>query len=172
LESTTLGLIPTYQGSLTTEQYHTGTLFIDHASHFLLFTPHISTGSKEAIEAKHRFELLTSHHNPSIKCCHTDNGIFASKDFRSSCTQQSQRIKFCGVYTHHQNGIAKRHIHTITERARNMLFHAMLLWPDIIQEQLWPYAIELSINLHNCTPGPSGLSPEEIFTGHRGRSHF
>lgn len=53
-----------------------------------------------------------------------------------------------------------------------MLIHAMLLWPDIIKEQLWPYTIHLSFNLHNCTPGPSGFSSEEIFTGIKGRLHL
>jgi hypothetical protein len=73
---------------------------------------------------------------------------------------------------HHQNGIAKHHIHTITERTRTMHIHAMILWPEIIQEQLWPSAIRLSVDLHNCTPGSSGLSPEEIFTGIKGRSRL
>jgi hypothetical protein len=110
VESSTLGLIPTYRGTPTTECYHAGTLFVDHASRFLHFTPHISTGSKEAITAKHHFELLASQHNHSIKCYLTDNGIFCS-----SCIQQNQRIKFCGVNAHHQNGIAERYIRTITE---------------------------------------------------------
>jgi hypothetical protein len=90
LESTTPGLIPTFRGSPTTEKYHAGTLFVNHASRFLHFTPHVSTGSREALNAKHRFELLAFHHNRSIKCYHTDNGIFASKDFRQSCLQQKQ----------------------------------------------------------------------------------
>jgi hypothetical protein len=90
LESTTPGLIPTFRGSPTTEKYHAGTLFVNHASRFLHFTPHVSTGSREALNAKHRFELLAFHHNRSIKCYHTDNGIFASKDFCQSCLQQKQ----------------------------------------------------------------------------------
>lgn len=48
----------------------------------------------------------------------------------------------------------------------------MLLWQDIIKEQLWPYTIHLSFNLHSCNPGPSGFSPEEIFTGIKGRLHL
>jgi hypothetical protein len=46
-----------------------------------------------------------------------------------------------------------------------MLIHAMISWLDIIQEQLWPYALHLTVDLHSCTLGPSGLSPEEIFAG-------
>jgi hypothetical protein len=110
------GLMLMYHGTPATERYQAGTLFADHASRFLHFTPYISTGGKEAIAAKHHFELLASTHHHSIKCYHTDNGIFASKEFRSSCIQQNQRITFCGVNAHHQYGIAECHIRTITER--------------------------------------------------------
>jgi hypothetical protein len=143
---------------------------VDHASRYLFFSPHYSTGSKEAIEAKHRFELIASQFNRTIKCYHTDNGIFASKDFRQSCIDQRQCIKFCGVNAHHQNGIAERHIQTITEHARTMSIHAMIQWPAIITETLWPYALHLAIDLHNSTPGTSGMTPEEIFTGYKHRN--
>jgi hypothetical protein len=111
------------------------------------------------LELKSRFELHAFHNNRSIKCYHTDNGIFASKDFHQSCIQQKQRIKFCGVNAHHENGIAERHIRTIIEHARTMLIRAMLSWPDIIQEQLWPYAVRLAVDIHNFTPGlPASLA--------------
>jgi hypothetical protein len=165
IESSTPGLIPTYKGTPTTARYHAGTLLIDHASRYLYFAPHISTGSHEAIIAKHKFELLASQFNRPIKCYHTDNGIFASKDFRQNCIKQQQRIQFCGVNAHHQNGIAEQHIRTVTERARTMLIHAMIRWPAIITKTLWPYALQLAIDLHNNTPGTSGQTPAEIFTG-------
>jgi hypothetical protein len=90
LESTSPGLVPTYRGTPTTMKYHAGTLLIDHASCFLYFMPHISTGAEEAIVAKHHFELLASNHHRHIKCYHTDNGVFSTKLFRSSCIQQNQ----------------------------------------------------------------------------------
>jgi hypothetical protein len=167
VESSSPRLVPTYKGSPTTARYHAGTLLVDHASRYLFFSPHYSTGSKEAIEAKHRFELIASQFNRTIKRYHTDNGIFASKDFRQSCIDQRQRIKFCGVNAHHQNGIAERHIRTITERARTMLIHAMIQWLAIITETLWPYALRLAIDLQNSMPGASGMTPEEIFTGYK-----
>jgi len=46
-----------------------------------------------------------------------------------------------------------------------MLIHAMISWPNIVSEQLWPFALQLAVNLHNDTHGPSGLSPLEIFSG-------
>jgi hypothetical protein len=172
VESYSPGLVPTYKGKPTTSKYHAGTLLVDHASRYLHFTPHLSTGSQEALQEKHHFESFASHHNRHIKCYHTDNGIFTSKDFQASCLQNHQRTKFCGVNAHHQNGIAERHIRTITERARTMLIHAMLSWPDIIQENLWPFAMQLAVDLHNSTPTLSGLTPEEIFTGVKGRNRL
>jgi hypothetical protein len=49
-----------------------------------------------------------------------------------------------------------------------MLLHAMNSWPEIIKEDLWPYAVHLTIDIHNATPGISGLTLEEIFSGSKG----
>lgn len=72
-----------------------------------------------------------------------------------------------GVDAHHQNGIAECYIRTITERACSMLIHAMICWLEIIRESFWPFALQLAVDLHNSTPGPSGLTPIEIFSGHK-----
>jgi hypothetical protein len=165
VESSSPGLIPVCKGKPASSRYHAGTLFVDHASRFIHFTRHISSGCKEALQAKHEFESIAQQHNRNIKCYLTDHGIFASKEYRESCLQQKQCTKFCGVNAHHQNGIAERHIRAITEKARTMLIHAMIQWPDIINETLWPFALRLAVELHNKTPGPSDLTPEEIFTG-------
>jgi hypothetical protein len=164
------GLVPTYRGTPTVDRYHAGTLLVDHASRFLHFTAHNSTGCKEVLQAKYSFEFLASQHNRTIKCYHTDNGVFASKEFRASCTQQKQRIKFFGVNAHHQNGIVECHIRSVTEYACTMLIHAMISWPEIITKQLWPCALQLAVDFHNNTPGPSGLTPTDIFTGIKNRN--
>jgi hypothetical protein len=46
-----------------------------------------------------------------------------------------------------------------------MLIHAMLSWPEIIKENLWPFAIQYAIDLHNNTPCSCNVSPLEIFSG-------
>ncbi len=46
-----------------------------------------------------------------------------------------------------------------------MLIHAMIHWPEIIRESFWPFAVQLAIDIHNSTPGPSGLTPTKIFSG-------
>jgi hypothetical protein len=159
LESSTPGLIPIFQGPPTSQSYRAGTLFVDHASGYLFFTPHLSTDAQEAIAAKHCFELHAISFHRAIKCYHTDNGVFHSKAFRDSCSLHGQGI------AHHQNGIAERYIRTITERARTRLIHAMVSWPDIVHENLWPFALRLAVAIYNATPGPSSLSPDEIFSG-------
>jgi hypothetical protein len=164
LESTSLGLIPVHKGTPTNSSYHAGTLFIDHASRYLYFTPQISTGAIEAVQAKQDFEFHASSFNQTIKRYHSNNGIFNSKLFKDACTLQKQHINFCGVDAHHQNGLAERYIRTITERARTMLIHAMICWPDIITERLWPFALCLSVDIHNATPNAVGLTPEELFS--------
>jgi hypothetical protein len=67
LESTSPGLIPDFKGSPSTSSYHAGTLFVDHASRYLYFHPHLSTGAAEAIQAKHTFEFHASSFNRIIK---------------------------------------------------------------------------------------------------------
>jgi hypothetical protein len=165
LESTSPGLIATFKGSPSTSSYHAGTLFVDHASRYLFFKPHLSTGALEAIHAKQSFELHASSFNRVIRKYHSDNGIFSSKLFREACLSQHQHLTFCGVDAHHQNGIAERYIRTITEKARTMLIHAMINWPEIITENLLPFAVQLAIDLHNATPNAAGFTPEEIFSG-------
>jgi hypothetical protein len=172
IESSTPGLVPTFQGSPTTAVYQAGTLFVDHASRYLHFTPHHSTGANEAVQAKLHFELHANTYNRLVKSYHANNGVFCSNLFRDSRLSRGQHLQFCGVNAHHQNGIAEQYIRTITERARTMLIHSMICWPDIIQENLWPYAIRSAVAIHNATPGPSGLSPEEIFTGIKHPTHL
>jgi hypothetical protein len=41
----------------------------------------------------------------------------------------------------------------------------MLSWPAIVQENLWPFAMQLAVELHNNTPTSTGLSPLEISSG-------
>ncbi len=126
-----------------------------------------STGADEAVQAKHHFEHLAAQHNVHIKQYHSDNGVYASQAFKSSCEALDQKYSFRGISAKHQNGIAEHMIGTITRRAHSMLLHATLLWPDIITEDLWPFALKMAVDVHNATPGISGLSPDEMFSGQK-----
>lgn len=52
-----------------------------------------------------------------------------------------------------------------------MLIHDMIAWPEIITENLWPFAIQYSIDIHN-TPPSSGLPSLEIFSGTKDSDHL
>jgi hypothetical protein len=52
-----------------------------------------------------------------------------------------------------------------------MLIHTMLSWPEIRTENLWPFAIQYAVDLHNFTPSPTGLSPLEIFSATKYHNH-
>ena len=81
-----------------------------------------------------------------------------------------QEITFCGVNAHFQNGIAERSICTIVDQARMMLLHAIEKWLDEITIDLWPFTLRLALDIYNSTPTKSGLPPEEIFMGQKGKN--
>jgi hypothetical protein len=164
IESSTPGYVDNYRGKPTTAKFHAASIYVDHASRYTFIKCHYSTGSQEAIEGKQRFEQLAATHGVKIKAYRADNGIMACQEYIHNVTLSQQTISYCGVNAHGQNGIAERSIRTVCDRARTMLLHAMDQWPDAISIELWPFALKMAADIHNATPGPSGLSPEEIFT--------
>ncbi len=78
----------------------------------------------ETLNAKCSFERFARDHGVSIHHYHCDNGRFSEKLFLSSCEANGQRVIFCGVNAHFQNGIAEKAILDITKMTRKMLLHA------------------------------------------------
>jgi len=68
----------------------------------------------EKLMAKHAYECFLALLRVDSKAYHADNGRFADKGFRDDCVSSNQTITFCGVGSHHQNGIAERKIKDIT----------------------------------------------------------
>jgi len=117
LESNAPEKIPVLKGRPSKEFYRACTFFTDHASNKVHITLHKSTGSDEAVSAKHCFEKLEAEHNVTIKEYHGDNGVHATHQIKSSCELLNQRLVFSGVGAKHQNGVAERMIGTITRLA-------------------------------------------------------
>ena len=70
-----------------------------------------------------------------------------------------------GVGAHHQNGVAENAIKNVTYKARALMIHAALCWPDISDKTLWPMALNHAAYLHNKMPSmDTGLSPEEVWS--------
>ena len=97
---------------------------------------------------------------------HGDNGVFKAKEFTDALATDEQELTYSGVGAHHQNGVAERAIRTVTERARAMMQHSFLHWPDEFQVELWPFALDHACWMHNHTPHlRHGWAPIEIFCG-------
>jgi hypothetical protein len=124
---------------------------------------HYSTGGAKAVLGKQKFEQLAATHGVKIKAYRADNGIMSKKEYMQDAANCQQSVTLSGVNQHNHNGIAENNICTVCDRARSMLFYAISKWPDKITIDLWPFALKMAVDVHNATPGPSGLSPEEIF---------
>ena len=80
-------------------------------------------------------------------------------------------MKFCGVNTHHQNGVAERAIKTISEISRCLLLHASVHWKNGIDSSLWPMAVDYATYLYNHIPNEKGLAPCDLFFGTHSPRH-
>ena len=108
--------------------------------------------SQETVEAKRAFEIFAEQHGVQILHYHCDNGRFANNAIKQACESARQRLTFCGVNAHFQNGIAKKAICDLRESARKQLLHACQRWPAAIHVALWPYALQYATYLHNTLP--------------------
>jgi hypothetical protein len=91
----------THQEGLTA-----ATIFVDH--YFRLKYVHLMTKltSEETMDAKRAFEHFAKQHGVHILHYHCNNERFSDKAFKNSCSTKGQRLTFCGVNAHFQNGIA------------------------------------------------------------------
>ena len=69
-----------------------------------------SASQDKTLAAKRAYKRLAATHKVTIQRYNADNGRFAEKDFRDAIDNTNQLISYCGVGTHHQNGIAENHI--------------------------------------------------------------
>ncbi|KAL7460959.1 hypothetical protein ACHAXS_001393 [Conticribra weissflogii] len=112
------------------------------------------------VEAKQNFEHFCGTRNVDVEHYHANNGLFADSDLTQEIKKNMQRLTFCGVNAHHQNGITERMIKSLTLISRTLLLHAQRHWPEYITTMLWPLALkaaqdrlnQLSVDLSGRTP--------------------
>ena len=166
--STEVGFFAQLKGKLTKKRYQCCTIFVDHYSRMRFVHNQIDDSSVETVAAKHAFEKFAAKHGVHIHHYHCDNGRFYDNVFKESCENSRQRLTFCGVNAHFQNGIAERAIWDILESARKQLLHARARWPAAVHFALWPYAIRNAVLLHNSLPVlEDGTSRLELFSSIR-----
>ena len=76
---------------------------------------------------------------------YADNGRYTDKEFIEQVNKHEQKISFCGVGAHHQNGVAEASVKKYNLKARTLLLHAKRYWPAVISTMLWPYALLPSV---------------------------
>jgi hypothetical protein len=116
------------------------------------------------MKAKHAFELLAASHGVQIHQYHADNGHFQDLALKQECEQKGQRITYCGVNAHFQNGRAEKKIRDLQDAARTSLLHAIKKWSTAITIHLWPFAMRYAMDCHNALPLKDKGSPLELFS--------
>ena len=160
------GLIPQVKGRLMKAKFYAAQIKVDHYSDYTYLHLMKDTTAESTLDAKNSYERLMQLHGHKVLGYNADNGRFAEKVFVKDCKDKAQKLFFCGVGSHHQNGIVKQRIKSISEDARTMLAHGHHLWPEVVTKSLWPYALKASVRARNkFNLDENGLSPEEKLSG-------
>jgi hypothetical protein len=103
----------------------------------------------EAKLAVKAFEKVMAQANCTVKHYHADNGAFAHKGFLDKVNWKDQKITFCAVGAHHQNGIIENKNKMLTLVARTLLLHGIQMWLQMIDTMFLPFAFKVSAKRHN-----------------------
>ena len=69
---------------------------------------------------------MSLDHGIMVNTYIADNGVFKANNVFHHIREHNQHISYCGVNTHHQNGVSKWSIRTISKMARAMMLHSPL----------------------------------------------
>jgi hypothetical protein len=138
LISMQVGFIAQLKGSLTKKRYTAATVFADHFSKLKYIHLMTKLTYEETIEAKRAFAYFAEQHGVRILHSHCNNGQFTDNAFKNSYNVKGQRLTFCRVNAHFQNGIAEKAIWDLHKSTRKQLLHAGQQLPAAIHLALWP----------------------------------
>ncbi len=137
LQSTKPGFYGQAKGRLTKLRYKNAIIFVDHFSklqYVYLMTTNLT--SAKTINAKRAFKRFAAEHGVKITHYHCNNGRFVNTAFVRSCKKSRQKLTFCRVNAHFQNGVAGRAIRDLSESARKQLLHTKQRWPQAVSTAL------------------------------------
>ena len=97
----------------------------------------------ETLFAKEAMEKVMAQAGRTFTQYHADNGRFAENDFVDAVNTKSQKLTFCGVGAHHQNGIIENKNKILTTGARTLLLHGIRMWLQMIDDMFWPFVMSL-----------------------------
>jgi hypothetical protein len=157
------GLIPQMSGFLTSCRIWGCTTFYDHVSDFVYVHLMQDYIVDEMILAVKAFEKIMAQANRTVKHYHADNGAYAHKGFLDEVNRKDQKITFCAVSAHHQNGIIENKNKMLTLAARTLLLHGIRMWPQMIDTMFWPFAFKAAAERYNqLSLTASGQTPLSI----------
>ncbi|KAL7532041.1 hypothetical protein ACHAXR_004390 [Thalassiosira sp. AJA248-18] len=160
------GLIPQMSGFLTSQRLWGCTTFVDHVSDYVYVHLMRDMTLDETLLAKSAFEKVVAQAGHTNKHYHADNGRFADNGFIDSINDSDQKITFCDVGAHHQNGIVENKNKILTQGARTLLLHGMRMWPQMVDEMFWPFAMKaVAERLNTLQIDTLGRMPESILHG-------
>ena len=159
------GLVPQEKGKLTRARIWGATIFVDYATKWIKVCLLQSATGDATLEAKEAFEKECHIRGVKPRHFHADNGRFAEPTFVEDCKSKLQKLTFCGVGAHHQNGVAENSIKQLALTSRTLLLHAQRHWPEYISTMLWPYALLAAADrLNNLHVDMDGRTPEMKFS--------
>jgi hypothetical protein len=129
--------------------YTCGSLFVDHSSGKIFNFPQYSNTASETIRSTLCLEAMALDEGFKLKRYHSDNGFFASAEFKQHCALQHQTYSFSGVGAKHQNGVAERNIKTVAQWAQANMLHLATPWPQFASSKYWPQAINYAVWVFN-----------------------
>jgi hypothetical protein len=129
-------------GFLTNIRIWAATIFVDHFSDYVYVALMQDLTLDETLLAKTSFEQHANKGGVTINSYHADNGRFADAGFQQAVKDSNQKISYCAVRAHHQNGIVERRIKELTLISWTLLLHAKRHWPNYITTMLWPFALK------------------------------
>ena len=160
------GLVPQERGTMTRARIWAATVFIDYVPGYVHVGLMKDQSGESTRQVKHDFEHISSTRDVNIKHYNADNGRFAEKLFTDDVKKSLQRITFCGVGAHHQNGITERVIKQLTLTSHILILHAQNHWPEYISTMLCPFALKAAQDrLNQLNINLEGTTPDMIFSG-------
>ena len=126
-------MVPQKSGKMVTAWLVRVTIFVDNYSIFL-YVHHawLVWMVQKRLVAKLAFECLVLAHGVVVCAYWANNDRFSNSMFQENNIVNNQTITCFGVGAHHQNGIAKRHICTLTDATRAVLLHGICMWPEAL----------------------------------------
>ena len=105
-------------------------MFICYVTGFVHVGLMTDQSGEATLECKYDFEHMCATRGVKVKAHHADNGIFAERSFINDVKCCFQRITFCGVGAHHQNGVSEKAIKQLILTACTLIVHAQRHWPE------------------------------------------